>query len=379
MYDFKRYSFPEERKKNTFIYGFFSLLFILVIVIFTLISEKPVANNKKIASSNLSSVENKLIVDGIKMEDDTPPVESEGEIIFDDSFDDDIDLSNIVVADSNTSKKKEKKYDIEELKKKDKRWHHTKYQIKKNDNIWKISQKFDTSYKLILLANNIDNPDYLKPGKVILVPNRKGVYHKVEKGQSLMTIARQYKVPLDIIIVNNSLKDSNRVIYGQTIFIPDVQINFSNRRDDKLIAKKEPAHQNSKVTSNISLLWPVNGKITSSFGTRKNPLGKGRQFHCGLDISCDVGTPVRASLDGTVIYSGWKDGYGNVVVLKHDKGYISVYGHNSNNLVQEGDTVQKGQVIAHSGMTGSVTGAHVHFEFRKYLTPLNPLRYLKEK
>ncbi|MGQ9844028.1 MAG: hypothetical protein ACUVRK_10745, partial [Spirochaetota bacterium] len=89
MYDFKRYSFPEERKKNSFIYGFFSLLFILVIIIFTLISDKPHSNNKNIASSSLSSVENKLIVDSINMENETPPVESEGEVIFDYIFDDD--------------------------------------------------------------------------------------------------------------------------------------------------------------------------------------------------------------------------------------------------------------------------------------------------
>ncbi|MEJ5360690.1 MAG: M23 family metallopeptidase [Spirochaetota bacterium] len=379
MYDFKRYSFPEERKKNSFIYGFFSLLFILVIVIFTLIADKPQNNNKKIASSNLSSVENKLIVDGIKMEDDTPPVEAEGEVIFDDNFDDDIDLANTVVVDPPKSKKKEKSYDINELKKKDKRWHHTKYQIQKNDNIWKIAQKFDTNYKLLLLANNIDNPDILKPGKIIVVPNRKGVFHKVKKGESLITIARLYKVPLNNIINNNSLKHSNCVLIGQTIFIPDTHVNLSNKKETTYIAKKEKVKENNLIKSNISLLWPVNGKITSSFGTRKNPLGKGRQFHCGLDISCNAGTPVKAAHDGTVIYSGWKDGYGNVVVLKHDNGYISVYGHNSNNLVKEGESVQKGQVIAKSGMTGSVTGAHLHFEFRKYLTPLNPLRYLKEK
>ncbi|MEW6526958.1 MAG: M23 family metallopeptidase [Spirochaetota bacterium] len=379
MYDFKRYSFPEERKKNSFIYGFFSLLFILVIVIFTLIADKPQNNNKKIVSSNLSSVENKLIIDGIKMEDDTPPAETEGEVIFDDNFDDDIDLSNTVVVDTSKSKKKEKNYTIEELKKKDKRWHHTKYQIQKNDNIWKIAQKFDTNYKLILLANNIDNLDILKPGKIIIVPNRKGVFHRVKKGQSLMAIACLYKIPLHNIIINNSLKDSNCIFHGQTIFIPDTRVNVSNINDGTYIVKKEKSKENNQIKSNISLLWPVNGKITSSFGNRRNPLGKGRQFHCGLDISCDVDTPVRAAMDGTVIYSGWKDGYGNVVVIKHNKGYISVYGHNSNNLVKEGDSVQKGQVIAKSGMTGSVTGAHVHFEFRKYITPLNPLRYLKEK
>ncbi|MGQ9844027.1 MAG: peptidoglycan DD-metalloendopeptidase family protein, partial [Spirochaetota bacterium] len=284
-----------------------------------------------------------------------------------------------VVVDSTKSKKNEKGYDIEQLKKKDKRWHHTKYQIKKNDNIWKIAQKFNTSYKLILLANSIENPDILKSGKIILVPNKNGVFHKVKEGDSLIAIAHLYKVPLHNIIANNSLKNPNRVIHGQTIFIPDTRVNLSDIKDNSNLVKKESANLYNQVKSNISLLWPVHGKITSSFGTRRNPLGKGKQFHSGIDISCIMGTPVKAALDGIVIYAGWKDGYGNVVVLKHEKGYISVYGHNSNNLVQEGDAVQKGQVIAKSGMTGSVTGAHVHFEFRKYITPLNPLRYLKEK
>lgn len=379
MYDFKRYSFPEERKKNSFIYGFFSILFILVIVIFTLISDKPQAKGKKIATSNMTSVENKLIVDGIKMEDDTPPLESEGEVIFDDHFDDDLDLSNIIIEETQKSKKKEKKFKIEDLKKKDKRWHVSKYTIKKNDNIWKIAQNYKVNYKLIILANNIDNPELLKPGKTILVPNKNGIFHKINKGQSLIAIARHYKVPLQDIIANNNLKHSDRLIPGETIFVPDAKVELIYKKFNENIAKKEPVRVNNQIKSDVSLLWPVLGKITSSFGSRRNPLGKGKQFHCGLDISCDVDTPVRAALGGTVIFSGWKDGYGNVVVLKHEKGYISVYGHNSNNLVQEGDSVQKGQVIAKSGMTGSVTGAHLHFEFRKYITPLNPLRYLKEK
>ncbi len=379
MYDFKRYSFPEERKKNSFIYGFFSILFILVIVIFTLISDKPQAKSKKIASTNMTSVENKLIVDGIKMEDDTPPLESEGEVIFDDHFDDDIDISNVIIEETQKSKKKEKKFNIEELKKKDKRWHFSKYTIKKNDNLWKIAKKFNINYKLIIAANNIDNHEFLKPGNTILVPNKIGIYHKVNKGQSLYEIARYYKVPLGDIVECNKPKDLSRLIAGDSIFIPDIKVDLGNKTHDEYIAKKEPLRGTNQIKSNISLLWPVLGKITSSFGSRRNPLGKGKQFHCGLDISCDVGTPVRAALDGTVIFSGWKDGYGNVVVLKHDNGYITVYGHNSNNLVQEGDSVQKGQVIAKSGMTGSVTGAHLHFEFRKYITPLNPLSYLKEK
>lgn len=390
MYDFKRYTFPEKRKTNNIIYGFFSILFILVICIFTLIPGK--SNNKGIsAASNLNSVENKLIIDGVKMEDDMPPAETEGEIVYDDSFDDDIDINNIITIEHNDKKidkkddkKKEKSFDIEKLKKKDKRWHLSKYTIKKNDNIWKIAKKFNVNYKLIIMANEIDNPDLLKPGKTIMVPNKNGVLYQVKKGESLYVIARQYNVSPDRIIKHNELKNANKVLSGQKIFIPDaVEVIKKNPgdvlRDNKSIAKNNVTGNNKSNNVKLSLLWPIQGKITSGFGTRKNPFGKGKQFHCGLDISCEPGTTVKAALDGTVIFSGWKDGYGNVIILKHDKGYITVYGHNSNNIVQEGDLVEKGQEIAKSGMTGSVTGAHLHFEIRKYLTPLNPLLYFKEK
>nr|MBP6291236.1 M23 family metallopeptidase [Spirochaetota bacterium] len=297
MYDFKRYTFPEKRKINNSIYGFFSILFILVICIFTLIPGK--SNNKGIsAASNLNSVENKLIIDGVKMEDDMSPAETEGEIVYDDSFDDDIDINNIVTIEHNDKKidkkddkKKEKSFDIEKLKNNDKRWHLSKYTIKKNDNIWKIAKKFNVNYKLIIMANEIDNPDLLKPGKTIMVPNKNGVLYQVKKGESLYVIARQYNVSPDRIIKHNELKNANKVLSGQKIFIPDaVEVIKKNPgdvlRDNKSIAKNNVTGNINKSNNiNLSLLWPVQGKITSGFGTRRNPLGKGKQFHCGLDIS----------------------------------------------------------------------------------------------
>ncbi|HQL44294.1 MAG TPA: M23 family metallopeptidase [Spirochaetota bacterium] len=390
MYDFKRYTFPEKRKTNNIIYGFFSILFILIICIFTLIPNNANNNTKVTAASNLNSIENKLIIDGVKMEDDTPPAETEGEIIYDDNFVDDIDIDNIVTIEHNNITKdtkieikKDKSFDIDKLKKKDKRWHLSKYTIKKNDNLWKIAKKFNVNYALIIMVNKIDNPDLLKPGKIIMVPNKNGVLHQVKKGESLYVIAREYNVSPDRIIKHNELKNANMLLYGDDIFIPDAaevikKNNGDVLRDNKSIAKNNVTG-NIKKSNNVklSLLWPVEGKITSGFGTRRNPFGKGKQFHCGLDISCVQGTPVKAALNGTVIFSGWKDGYGNVIILRHDKGYITVYGHNSHNLVLEGDRVDKGHIIAKSGMTGSVTGAHLHFEIRKYLTPLNPLRYFK--
>jgi murein DD-endopeptidase MepM/ murein hydrolase activator NlpD len=96
-----------------------------------------------------------------------------------------------------------------------------------------------------------------------------------------------------------------------------------------------------------------------------------------MDIGCPIDTPVKAAASGKVIYSGWKDIFGNMVIIKHDRGYISVYAHNKTNIVREDDLVKAGDIIARSGMTGSVTGPHLHFEIRKHLTPLNPRRFLR--
>ncbi|HEY1406868.1 MAG TPA: M23 family metallopeptidase, partial [Spirochaetota bacterium] len=130
-------------------------------------------------------------------------------------------------------------------------------------------------------------------------------------------------------------------------------------------------------TRSVSFMWPLHGRITSGFGNRPDPFSGKRSFHNGVDISAEQGTPVKACADGEVIYSGWKEGYGNLVVVKHINGYVSVYGHNSVLKKEEGDIVKKGDVISLSGMTGAVTGAHLHFEIQKYQTPLNPIRMLK--
>ena len=96
-----------------------------------------------------------------------------------------------------------------------------------------------------------------------------------------------------------------------------------------------------------------------------------------MDIGAEIGTSVMASADGEAIFSGWKKGYGRVIILKHKDGYITVYAHNKKNIISTGDKVEKGEVIASSGMSGAVTGPHLHFEIRKYVTPLNPYRFLK--
>ncbi|MFP5221972.1 MAG: peptidoglycan DD-metalloendopeptidase family protein [Acidobacteriota bacterium] len=109
---------------------------------------------------------------------------------------------------------------------------------------------------------------------------------------------------------------------------------------------------------------PVSGEVTSEYGWRRDPFTGQRAWHGGMDIAAPEGTPVRAARDGTVVFSGRERGYGNLVVVEHEGGVRTYYGHNKANEVTEGQSVKAGQVLAQVGQTGRATGPHLHFEVR---------------
>ena len=118
--------------------------------------------------------------------------------------------------------------------------------------------------------------------------------------------------------------------------------------------------------------WPVRGRIISGFGTKPNG-----EKNDGINLAVPAGTSVKAVEAGTVIYAGNElAGYGNLVLIRHADGWVSAYAHNQDLLIKRGDVVKRGQIIAHAGMTGSVTSPQVHFELRKGAKPVNPLDYL---
>ncbi len=124
-------------------------------------------------------------------------------------------------------------------------------------------------------------------------------------------------------------------------------------------------------------LWPVEGRVTGSFGERIDPFNGEGAFHNGMDISTSYGEPVRAAGDGTVTFADLMNGYGRVIIVEHNHGVSTRYGHLSGFAVTDGQTVRRGEVIGYVGRSGRTTGPHLHYEVRINDTPVNPYRYLK--
>lgn len=125
--------------------------------------------------------------------------------------------------------------------------------------------------------------------------------------------------------------------------------------------------------------WPVIGRITSTYGGRENPIHGGNDFHSGIDIAVPTGSPVKATADGVVSFSGWNGGSGYLVVIEHGFDFSTYYAHNKDNKVRVGQEVKRGEIIAYAGSTGNSTGPHSHYEIWRNGRHINPKPYIEEK
>lgn len=124
-------------------------------------------------------------------------------------------------------------------------------------------------------------------------------------------------------------------------------------------------------------MWPVEGRVGSSFGERSDPFNGEGAFHSGLDIDAPFGTPVRAAADGNVADASVNAGYGREIVLNHGHDVSTIYGHLSSIAVTPGQHVTRGQIIGYVGQSGRATGPHLHYEVRVHNVPVNPHKYLR--
>ncbi len=199
----------------------------------------------------------------------------------------------------------------------------------------------------------------------------KGVYHIVERHQTLYRICKTYGVDINEVARINGIVDPSRIQVGQKIFIPRAKkvLRVEVYIDDVVM---ESSEKEKVAYRKLDFIWPVEGRLGDIFDETES------KRHMGIDISSPMGTPIKASSGGKVIYSGNTiKGYGNLIILRHSEEFVTIYAHNQVNLVEEGEWVEKGQVIGKVGQSGRASGPHLHFEIRRNNKPVNPLLFLK--
>ena len=214
--------------------------------------------------------------------------------------------------------------------------------------------------------------------------------HTVRSGESISRIAARYRVSRSALIQANQLVKPEALRAGQRLTVPGCERPVPQTTagetpgtepdaDGILIKRVGPRRVLTSLVlgtpdfrdEGITLVWPVEGPVISTFGQRS------RGWHAGIDITAEMGSQVYAAAAGTVVYSGWIRAYGQVVKIQHSNGFITLYAHNQKNMVEVGEDVEAGQLIATVGRSGHATGPHVHFEVRRDGKAYNPLHLLE--
>jgi murein DD-endopeptidase MepM/ murein hydrolase activator NlpD len=235
----------------------------------------------------------------------------------------------------------------------------TQHRVAAGDRLGAVAQAYGVSLEALAEANGLSAPYVIYVGQVLQVPSgaeAAPVRYVVRQGDTLSGIARRFDVSMSDVAATNAIASPYTLSVGQSLAIPGVQT-----------AKAVPDAAPPPLTGR-GFLWPVSGKVIGGFGLTPNG-----QHRNGINIAARKGAPVVAAEDGIVVYaSDGIDGYGRMVLVRHDEGYITTYAHNATLLVEVGDVVRRGQVIARVGDTGDVSTSQLHFELRRGTKPVNP-------
>jgi len=236
--------------------------------------------------------------------------------------------------------------------------------VKEGETLSSIAEQYGIDLETLQASNEQLGADVYKEQQLLILPG-KGILHTVEVGDTLWRIAEVYGINMNLIIDANGKKNGQLSI-GEKLFIPGAKQTVDSER--------QLARSDVSVSRGVSdrFGWPTVGVFTSGFGYRWG------RIHSGIDIANDIGTPIKAARSGRIVHAGWYDGYGYAVIIEHDQGYTTLYGHLNEVIVQSGQSVKNGQTIAYMGSSGNSTGPHLHFEVWKNGTPFNPYNVLPQ-
>lgn len=227
------------------------------------------------------------------------------------------------------------------------------YAIKEGDTVGNIAEHFNLKPNTILWANGLTATSALTPGKTLRILPVDGVLHTVKKGETLSSLSLTYKVYTESIIEANGLTSQGFIVADREIIIPGG-------------APLPPApKKKSSPSSSERILADVRGLLAHPApGAYRS---QGLHWRNAVDLANGCGSPIVAAAAGTILKadgSGWNGGFGKYIMVQHAGGYVTVYGHLSQILVEPGQAVDRGSRIGSIGATGHATGCHVHFEVR---------------
>jgi len=307
-----------------------------------------------------------------------------------------------------------------------------------SDTLDLLAKRYNVSAAAILQANGYKGPRVLSPGQQLIIPRQTAVaaaapalapaaskpvaaaaapssVHIVNRGDTLMSIARRNHVPVAELAKANNLDQSAKLSLGMKLTVPGsksaavapvaqpvvaavpaqpvapvaapatkmaaaggppqaarLASATTNVAEEKPVVEQASIKPSEATGALPTFRWPVRGKVITSYGAKTN--GKSND---GINLAVPEGTPVKAAEDGVVAYSGNElKGYGNLVLVRHSNGYVTAYAHASELMVKRGDTIKRGQIIAKSGQSGEVGSPQLHFEIRKVSSPVDPLQFL---
>ncbi|NKD86969.1 peptidoglycan DD-metalloendopeptidase family protein [Haematospirillum sp. 15-248] len=265
--------------------------------------------------------------------------------------------------------------------------------VLRGDTLYSLSRRHKIPVRVLITENDLKPPYALITGQKLHVPASR--WYTVAPGETLSAIANRYHVGVDDVAQKNNLSPPYIIRAGQVLVLPPdvksrkstpIQVekaaehtpNSSPQPTKKAAIRPASAEKGMSPDTKASshgkqaFVWPVQGRIVGSFG----PAGKGFR-NDGINIAAPAGTPVRAANKGTVAYAGnGIKGFGNLILVKHEGGWMTAYAHSSDILVRRGDIVQRGQAIARIGSTGNVKHPQLHFEIRRGSQALDPQVYL---
>lgn len=249
--------------------------------------------------------------------------------------------------------------------------------VYKGDTLYQIARRHQVSVRSIIRENALKAPFKLFVGQSLKLP--KNNFYTVQEGDTLYSVAKRFKINLNALVRVNDIAPPYMLSVGDNLRLPTLVARAASARQvsqSKVVQEKKMPEENFintvPVRSGQKFMWSARGKIISDFGPKTGGL-----HNDGINLAVPTGTPVRATENGLVVYSGNElPGYGNLLLIRHSDGWISAYAHNQSLKVARGDLVKRGEIISYAGSTGNVSSPQLHFELRLYGKPVNPIRYL---